>query len=139
MKKRFRMAFNLNEPNKNGRVYTGDLTKKIDKAIAQGRAYVTYHDGNVPPYDERAGSVPVGEIAGVIKETDEKGNELSVGASMLATPAGDIVKHMMDEDVEFEFLPRGVGWLESDGKTTKVTEYTFISCDLVPKGGYGSL
>lgn len=125
-----------NEPNRNGRVYPGEvmemaLGKYNSEYISQKRALGELNHPQGP-------SINLDRASHIIENLRMEGNHVIGRAKVMSTPMGEIAKSLIDEGVKLGVSTRGLGSLEEKNGYKQVKNDFFISAiDIVsdPSGG----
>jgi hypothetical protein len=125
-----------NEPNKNGRIYPGEVMEKAlrkydNEFISQKRALGELNHPQGP-------SINLDRASHIIENLRLEGNYVVGRAKVMNTPMGEIAKSLIDEGVKLGVSTRGLGSLEEKNGYKHVKDDFFITAiDIVsdPSGG----
>ena len=109
--------------NRNGRIYPMDVMEKavgkyVGDQVSKGRAVGELNHPEGP-------TVNLDKVSHKIESLDLKGNDVVGRATILETPMGQIVKGLLDGQVQLGVSTRGMGSLQNNG-TAMVVKPDFI-------------
>lgn len=119
-----------NQKNRNGRVYEKRILesavgKYVDEQVSQGRAVGELNHPEGP-------TVNLDKVSHKITELKFQGNDIVGKASILNTPMGEVVKGLLDGEVQFGVSTRGMGSLSQRNDTMVVnSDYILNAVDIV--------
>ena len=113
-----------NEPNRNGRVYPGNvmesaLGKYHSDYISQKRAMGELNHPQGP-------TINLDRVSHVIEGLKMEGNYVNGRAKIMETPMGIIAKNLIDEGVKLGVSTRGLGSLKTTGKGLNEVQSDFF-------------
>ena len=122
----------LNEPTPNNRIYTDEtIGNALESMRQEGKKSVYGQMGNVPLFNQ----LDLSKISHYVTDLAIKDGYLIGEIYPMNTPHGKICKELIEsfgkDDLGFEFVPSGVGFIEPLSKT--VSDYTITSINIVPK------
>lgn len=114
-----------NEPNRNGRIYPGEimesaLKKYTEEYILPKRAMGELNHPQGP-------TINLDRVSHVIENLKMEGNYVNGRAKVLDTPMGLIAKNLIDEGIKLGVSTRGLGSLEEKNGIKLVKSDFFIS------------
>lgn len=119
-----------NQKNRNGRVYEKRILesavgKYVDEQVSQGRAVGELNHPEGP-------TVNLDKVSHKITELKFQGNDIVGKASILNTPMGEVVKGLLDGEVQFGVSTRGMGSLsQRNGVAVVNDDYILNAVDIV--------
>jgi hypothetical protein len=120
-----------NEPNRNGRIYPGDvmtlaLEKYDGEYIVPKRAMGELNHPSGP-------SINLDRVSHVIETLKMEGNYVNGRAKIMDTPMGVIAKNLIDEGIKLGVSTRGLGSLEEskDGYKRVKNDFFISAIDIV--------
>lgn len=119
-----------NEENRNGRIYPGEVLKEqIKKLQPTIEARRLCGELDHPQND----TVKLSNASHIVTMLEMRGNDLFGRAEILNTPAGQVVKALIDGGVQVGISSRGMGTLSegADGKRYVNEDFKLVTFDLV--------
>ena len=119
-----------NKKNRNGRIYEkASLEKAVEKYVVEqvkeGRAVGELNHPEGP-------TVNLDKVSHKITELKFQGNDIVGKASILNTPMGEVVKGLLDGEVQFGVSTRGMGSLsQRNGVAVVNDDYILNAVDIV--------
>ncbi len=119
-----------NEPNRNGRIYPGDvmeaaLQKYGSEYISQKRAMGELNHPQGP-------GINLDRVSHVIENLKMEGNYVNGRAKIMETPMGIIAKSLIDEGIKLGVSTRGLGSIyEKNGQNYVKNDFFISAIDLV--------
>ena len=116
--------------NRNGRVYPKNVlesatTKYLDEQVSKGRAVGELGHPESP-------SINLDRVSHKITELKWDGNDVIGRADILETPMGQIVRGLMDGNVQLGVSTRGMGSLKQErGQTVVSEDFMLATVDIV--------
>lgn len=121
-------VLNLNQPNKNGRIYT---TETVAAALTKYAATIDLKQavGELVLEDTIliGSTVNLSNVSHIVENAEIDGDHLIADIRVLRTTAGEQLAYLLQLD-KIAFRPRGLGKIDSN---QRVTDYEFISIDAV--------
>ena len=118
------------QKNRNGRIYPKAIMEKAvnaysDKQVSKGRAVGELNHPEGP-------TVNLDKVSHKINKLDFQGDDIVGEATILDTPMGQIVKGLLDGNVQFGVSTRGMGSLSQRNDTMVVnSDYILNAVDIV--------
>jgi len=118
--------------NGNNRIYTKEIAKKIIEQFKEKPKGTVLGQCGYPE-----NIVDLAKISHVVKDMwiDEEDQSIKGKIEVLSeTGSGEMLKELLQTNVELSVALRGTGTISNDNE---VTNYNFISADIVPKSSFG--
>jgi len=102
---------NFSKPNKNGRIYPIELWENLIKSkkfIEQIKTLTLFGGLGTPKFNLE---IPLSSVATVLYdlEIDKVNSDIIAHSYILDTPSGRLVKHLLNNESNLEFVSRGLG------------------------------